>query len=270
MLARVQAPARASKPSRSCHPMDYIEAIRDASPAEGLVQLDADTSMSPGSFEAALHAVGGAMHAVDEVVSKKAANAFFVMRPPGHHAETRAANGLLHVQPRGHRGPLRAEPSTALSASRVVDFDVHHGNGTQDIFWADPTLMYCSTHQMPLYPGTGAATSAASTTTSSTRRCARRRRRGIPCRDGDADPAALARFRARADRHFRRLRCAHARPARQSAIRSKRISAGPPARSWRSQTRPRRVAWFRCSKAATTCKGLSRSVAAHVIALMRG
>ena len=78
------------------------------------------------------------------------------MRPPGHHAETVAADGLLHLQPGGDRRAPRAEASTASDRVAVVDFDVHHGNGTQEIFWSDPTLMYCSTHQMPLYPGTGA------------------------------------------------------------------------------------------------------------------
>jgi len=155
-LARVQAPAASLESIALCHPMEYVEAIRDASPTEGLVQLDADTSMSPGSFEAALHAVGGAMHAVDEVVSKKAANAFCVMRPPGHHAEQTRPMGFC-IFNQAAIAARHARTKHGLGRVAVVDFDVHHGNGTQDIFWADPTLMYCSTHQMPLYPGTGAA-----------------------------------------------------------------------------------------------------------------
>ena len=155
-LARVQAPAASLESIALCHPMEYVEAIRDASPTEGLVQLDADTSMSPGSFEAALHAVGGAMHAVDEVVSKKAANAFCVMRPPGHHAERTRPMGFC-IFNQAAIAARHARTTHGLGRVAVVDFDVHHGNGTQDIFWADPTLMYCSTHQMPLYPGTGAA-----------------------------------------------------------------------------------------------------------------
>jgi len=155
-LARVQAPAASLEAIALCHPMEYVEAIRDASPTEGLVQLDADTSMSPGSFEAALHAVGGAMHAVDEVVSKKAANAFCVMRPPGHHAERTRPMGFC-IFNQAAIAARHARTKHGLGRVAVVDFDVHHGNGTQDIFWADPTLMYCSTHQMPLYPGTGAA-----------------------------------------------------------------------------------------------------------------
>ena len=87
-LVREQAPRAELETVALCHPMDYILEIQNAVPKEGLVQLDADTSMSPGSFEAALRAVGGATHAVDEVVGKKAANAFVAQRPPGHHAET--------------------------------------------------------------------------------------------------------------------------------------------------------------------------------------
>jgi acetoin utilization deacetylase AcuC-like enzyme len=154
-LARVQAPRAALETIALCHPMDYITQLRDATPTQGLVQLDADTSISPGSFEAALRAAGGAVHAVDEVLTKKAANAFVAARPPGHHAETarpmgfclfdNAAIAARHAQK--HHGIVRAA---------IVDFDVHHGNGSQEIFWADKTVMYCSTHQMPLYPGTGA------------------------------------------------------------------------------------------------------------------
>ena len=155
MLARVQAPAASLETIALCHPMDYIDEIRDAAPTEGLVQLDADTSMSPGSFEAALRAVGGAMHAVDEVVSKKAANAFCAMRPPGHHAEKTRPMGFC-IFNQAAIAARYAQKQHGLGRVAVVDFDVHHGNGTQDIFWSDPTLMYCSTHQMPLYPGSGA------------------------------------------------------------------------------------------------------------------
>ena len=154
-LVRVQAPAADLETIALCHPIDYIEAIRDATPKEGLIQLDADTSMSPGSFEAALHAVGGAVHAVDEVVTKKADNAFCAMRPPGHHAETARPMGFC-IFNQAAIAARYAQKQHGLGRVAVVDFDVHHGNGTQEIFWSDPTLMYCSTHEMPLYPGTGA------------------------------------------------------------------------------------------------------------------
>ncbi|MGA2568059.1 MAG: histone deacetylase family protein [Pseudolabrys sp.] len=155
LLAREQAPRAPLEVVALAHPMDYIEAIRGASPAEGLVHIDADTSMSPGSFEAALRAAGGAMHAVDEVMNQKTGNAFVAIRPPGHHAETARPMGFclfnnVAIAARYAQNRYGAERAA------IVDFDVHHGNGSQDIFWTDKTVMYCSTHEMPLYPGTGA------------------------------------------------------------------------------------------------------------------
>ncbi len=154
-LASEAAPLAALETIALCHPMDYITALRDAAPDAGLIHLDADTAMSPGTFEAALRAAGGAVRAVDEVLEQRAQNAFVATRPPGHHAETarpmgfclfdNAAIAARHAQ--NHHGVARAA---------IVDFDVHHGNGSQEIFWADKTVMYCSTHQMPLFPGTGA------------------------------------------------------------------------------------------------------------------
>ena len=154
-LIREQAPLADLETAALCHPMDYIVEIKNAVPKEGLVQLDADTSMSPGTFEAALSAIGGATRAVDEVVSKKAANAFVAQRPPGHHAETVRPMGFC-IFNQAAIAARYAQKKHGLHRVAVVDFDVHHGNGTQEIFWTDPTLMYCSTHQMPLYPGTGA------------------------------------------------------------------------------------------------------------------
>jgi acetoin utilization deacetylase AcuC-like enzyme len=156
-LVREQAPAASLETIALCHPMSYVEAIRDASPKQGLVQLDADTSMSPGSFEAALRAVGAATRAVDEVVSGTANNVFCAMRPPGHHTERARPMGFC-IFNQAAIAARYAQRKHGLGRVAVMDFDVHHGNGTQDIFWSDPTLMYCSTHQMPLYPGTGAVT----------------------------------------------------------------------------------------------------------------
>jgi acetoin utilization deacetylase AcuC-like enzyme len=155
MLARVEAPAASLDTIALCHPMDYVTAIRDAAPKEGIVGLDADTSMSPGSFEAALRAAGGAAHAVDEVMTGKASNAFIAARPPGHHTETARPMGFCLFN-NAAIAARHAQKRHSIGRAAVVDFDVHHGNGSQDIFWSDPTVMYCSTHQMPLYPGTGA------------------------------------------------------------------------------------------------------------------
>jgi len=154
-LARVQAPAASFEVIALCHPMDYITQLRDATPGEGIVRLDADTSMSPGSFEAALRAVGGAVHAVDEVLANQAANAFVATRPPGHHAETARPMGFCFFD-NAAIAARYAQQRHGVARAAIVDFDVHHGNGSQEIFWADKTVMYCSTHQMPLFPGTGA------------------------------------------------------------------------------------------------------------------
>jgi acetoin utilization deacetylase AcuC-like enzyme len=154
-LLREQAPRAELETVALCHPMDYVEEIQNAVPQQGLVQLDADTSMSPGSFEAALRAVGGATRAVDAIAGKTADNAFVAHRPPGHHAETVRPMGFC-IFNQAAIAARYAQKKHGLHRVAVVDFDVHHGNGTQEIFWRDATLMYCSTHQMPLYPGTGA------------------------------------------------------------------------------------------------------------------
>jgi acetoin utilization deacetylase AcuC-like enzyme len=154
-LARSQAPLAALETIALCHPMDYITEVREASPREGMIHLDADTAMSPGTFEASLRAAGGAIYAVDEVLTKKAANAFVATRPPGHHAETARPMGFCLFD-NAAIAARYAQQRYGIASAAIVDFDVHHGNGSQEIFWSDKTVMYCSTHQMPLFPGTGA------------------------------------------------------------------------------------------------------------------
>jgi acetoin utilization deacetylase AcuC-like enzyme len=156
-LAREQAPMAEAEIVALVHPMDYLEAIREAAPSEdeGMIRLDADTSMSPGSLEAALRAVGGGVLAVDEVMNQKASNAFVAVRPPGHHAETARPMGFCLFNSVAIAARY-AQKKYGIERAAIVDFDVHHGNGSQDIFWADKSVMYCSTHEMPLFPGTGA------------------------------------------------------------------------------------------------------------------
>jgi acetoin utilization deacetylase AcuC-like enzyme len=126
------------------------------SPSDGLIYLDSDTSMSPGTWEAVMRGVGGAIAATEAVIAGSASNAFVATRPPGHHAEAGRAMGFCFFD-QAAIAARHAQRKHGIGRVAVVDFDVHHGNGTQDIFWADRTVMYCSTHQMPLFPGSGAS-----------------------------------------------------------------------------------------------------------------
>jgi acetoin utilization deacetylase AcuC-like enzyme len=153
-LAREEAPMASIETAALCHPMEYVEMIRENAPKEGMVGLDGDTVMSPGSFEAVMRCIGAATHAVDEVMEKRVTNAFIGMRPPGHHAETAKPMGFCIFNSAAIAARY-AQKQHGLERVALIDFDVHHGNGSQDIFWRDPSVMYCSTHQMPLYPGTG-------------------------------------------------------------------------------------------------------------------
>lgn len=153
-LERREAPEAALQAITLAHPAEWVDALVAAAPAAGLVHIDADTVMSPGTLEAARRGAGGAIAAIDAVVAKEAANAFVAMRPPGHHAEKTRAMGFCFFN---YAAIAARHAQRAHGAERVaiMDFDVHHGNGTQDIFWDDESVLYASTHEMPLYPGSG-------------------------------------------------------------------------------------------------------------------
>jgi len=153
-LGRRQAPEAALDDIARVHPRRFVERMLAAVPASGHVGIDADTILCPASGRAALHAAGAVVAAVDAVVAGEADNAFCAVRPPGHHAEPGRAMGFCLFN-NVAIGALRAREVHGLARVAVIDFDVHHGNGTQARFYDDHTLFYASTHQFPLYPGTG-------------------------------------------------------------------------------------------------------------------
>ncbi len=155
-LPLTQAPLAAEDDILRAHPAAHLQTIREAAPDEGWRSLDADTHMSVGTLQAAFRSAGGAVKAVDMVMAGQAQNAFVATRPPGHHAERETAMGFCFF---GNVAiaAKHALDHHGLSRVAIVDFDVHHGNGTQDLVEDDARILFCSTHQMPLYPGTGHA-----------------------------------------------------------------------------------------------------------------
>ncbi len=154
-LDRQDAPLAEASVAELVHPTAYVAEIRRAVPEEGMTRIDPDTVASPGSWEAALRALGAATAAVDAVMEGRAANAFAAVRPPGHHAETDRAMGFCLFNTIAAAARY-AQERHGIERVAIVDWDVHHGNGTQEIFWSDRSVLYASTHQMPLFPGTGA------------------------------------------------------------------------------------------------------------------
>lgn len=143
--------------TRYVHSNRYVDAPEAARPQHGYVYLDdGDTMMEPSTWETALRGVGATLQAVDRVLAGDVQNAFVACRPPGHHAETERAMGFCLFN-NISIGARHAQRKHGLMRVAIVDFDVHHGNGTQQIFYSDPSVLYASTHQMPLFPGTGAA-----------------------------------------------------------------------------------------------------------------
>ncbi|MGF9693161.1 histone deacetylase family protein [Rhizobium sp. 0TCS1.26] len=156
-LERIEAPQANEDAVMLAHPEShFLSVMRQVPEEEGEIhQLESDTYLSSRSLAAALTGIGGAMAAVDDVFTGKADNVFVASRPPGHHAEKSKAMGFclfnnIAIAAR------HAQKTYGVERVAIVDWDVHHGNGTQDIFWDDPSVLFCSTHQMPLYPGTGA------------------------------------------------------------------------------------------------------------------
>lgn len=156
-LTFYEAPKASKEALLRVHSRDYVDYIFDISPKAGLVRLDSDTAMGPMTLEATLHASGAVLHAVDLVMHKKVDNAFCCVRPPGHHAGRENSAGFCifnHVA----IGVAYALDQYKLKRAAIIDFDVHHGDGTEDIFKDNPNVMLCSTFQHPYYPHSGAET----------------------------------------------------------------------------------------------------------------
>ncbi|UWR84280.1 histone deacetylase family protein [Phaeobacter inhibens] len=153
-LTRVTAPMAAEDDILRIHPASYLADLRKALPKEGFGRIDGDTFLSPGSLDAAFRAAGAAVRAVDMVLGGEAQNAFAAVRPPGHHAETDTAMGFCFFG-NAALAAKHALDHHGLARVAVVDFDVHHGNGTQDLLWDEPRALFISSQQMPLWPGSG-------------------------------------------------------------------------------------------------------------------
>jgi acetoin utilization deacetylase AcuC-like enzyme len=155
-LERVEAPRAAREQLLRVHDAGYVDSILSGAPRQGHVRLDPDTVMSPASPEAALRAAGAVCAATDAVLANETQRAFCAVRPPGHHATRDQAMGFCLFN---NVAVAAAHALTMHGIERVAiaDFDVHHGNGSQDIFANDPRVFYASSHQAPLYPGTGSA-----------------------------------------------------------------------------------------------------------------
>ncbi|MEE6176387.1 histone deacetylase family protein [Mycobacterium sp. 050134] len=155
-LARERAELAQLVTTRYVHSNRYVDELEAARPADGYVYLDGgDTMMEPSTWEVVLRGVGGTLQAIDRVVTGQVQNAFVACRPPGHHAETERAMGFCLFNNIAI-GARHAQQEHGITRVAIVDFDVHHGNGTQEIFYSDRDVLYASTHQRPLFPGTGA------------------------------------------------------------------------------------------------------------------
>ncbi len=154
-LIRIEAPEADTEYFSLVHPEKHVQRMESIIPQEGLVRVDADTSASPQTWNAVKRAVGAAVAGVDDVFEQRADNVFASVRPPGHHAEKTTAMGFCLINSVAVAARY-AQQKFGAERVAIIDFDVHHGNGTQDIFYDDPSVLFASSHQMPLYPGTGA------------------------------------------------------------------------------------------------------------------
>ncbi|MFZ2541334.1 MAG: histone deacetylase family protein [Gallionella sp.] len=154
-LQRHEAPAATHEQLLRVHDEDYVASIESSVPTQGIVQLDGDTALNPFSYQAVLRAAGAVVLGVDLVMGKKAENAFCNIRPPGHHAERARAMGFC-IFNNVAVGAAHALEHHGLQRVAIADFDVHHGNGTENIFHDNPRVMLCSTFQHPFYPYAGA------------------------------------------------------------------------------------------------------------------
>ena len=155
-IERIEAPRATREQLLRVHAAAHVDRIFASAPTDGTARLDPDTFMSAGSLEAALRAAGATCAAADAVFTGESRRAFCAVRPPGHHATRDEAMGFCLF----NSVAVAAAHALAVHGVQriaIIDFDVHHGNGTQDIFWHDSRVMYASSHQLPLYPGTGAA-----------------------------------------------------------------------------------------------------------------
>ncbi|MHA6264387.1 histone deacetylase family protein [Arenibacterium sp. CAU 1754] len=154
VVQRVTAPMAAEDDILRIHPASYLADLRRSRPDEGFFQIDGDTFLSPGSLDAAFRAAGAVVRAVDMVLGGEVQNAFCAVRPPGHHAETDKAMGFC-LFGNAALAAKHALDHHGLSRVAVVDFDVHHGNGTQDLLWDESRALFITSQQMPLWPGSG-------------------------------------------------------------------------------------------------------------------
>ncbi len=160
VLRHFEAPKVSRKQLLAVHDRIYVDQVFDVAPEEGMVWLDGDTSMNPHSLEAALYAAGAGVYAVDLVMQQEVRQAFCLVRPPGHHAERGRAMGFC-IFSNVAIAAYHAINHWDLERVAIVDFDVHHGNGTEDIVSGDQRILFCSSFQHPFYPGTGSDTAAA-------------------------------------------------------------------------------------------------------------